>query len=429
MTGIGLDYLFGRVGLVERRVRALIAHRRRDDPNPEDPFRGLYLSDEAVDRLLRPARPPPPPLSSAERDRTERVGDAAERAGQPSRLRQLARSANLTDLDMEFLVAALAPDLDSRFERLYGYLDDDVTRRRATIGLVLELAGVPAASAAARARLAPGGPLLDHRLVVLDDASGPFLTRSLRVPDRVTFHLLGDDTCDPALADGAVPAELVRRPGRRPARRGARPGRAAGVPARPRPRSDVAAAARRCGVPADRFWVLTSAGPRPPGRQAGPDRRPGALLRGAGLVAGPVDGLVGPSATGLFLTAVRQLTELPVPVLLYGEATWGPAVEPAGSPAGLKRQSSAPPTGSRIWHGELDGLPTSARHLGIRRWGRIRSPAPSGPRGCPAWPGAERQVGPRAARGPASRTRRAWSGWPGGSSPPSAGPTWCCPPR
>jgi hypothetical protein len=38
--------------VVETRVRALVAHRRRDDPSPEDPFRGLYLSDEHVDRLL-----------------------------------------------------------------------------------------------------------------------------------------------------------------------------------------------------------------------------------------------------------------------------------------------------------------------------------------------------------------------------------------
>ena len=32
------------------------------------------------------------------------------------------------------------PDLDARFELLYGYLHDDVTRRRASIGLALELA-------------------------------------------------------------------------------------------------------------------------------------------------------------------------------------------------------------------------------------------------------------------------------------------------
>ena len=83
MPGVGLDYLFRRVGLVEARVRALVAHRRQDDPNPEDPFRGLYLSDEAADRLLRPGVPPPP-VASADRHRVE--------GAQPTR--QLRRSRN-----------------------------------------------------------------------------------------------------------------------------------------------------------------------------------------------------------------------------------------------------------------------------------------------------------------------------------------------
>jgi hypothetical protein len=355
VTGIGLDYLSGRVCLVEGRVRALIAHRRCDDPNPEDPFRGLYLSDEAVDRLLQPAAPPPP-LPSAERDRTEQACDAAERAGEPSRLRQLARAANLTDLDVEFLVAALAPDLDSRFERLYGYLNDDVTRRRATIGLVLELAGVPAASAAARARLAPGGPLLDHRLVVLDEASGPFLTRGLRVPDRITSYLLGDDACDPALADVLCPLSSYDSPVA--ARLAAALGRGVRlVYLRDRGRRSAAAAAAAAvrgsgrpvlGLDLSRAAAASADGLVPiAGREA--------LLRGAGLVAGPVDGLAGPSATGLFPTALRQLTELPVPVLLYGEATWDPQWSPQ-----VPLQAEAPVLGTadriRIWHGELDGL-------------------------------------------------------------------------
>ena len=350
MTGIGLDYLSGRVSLVEGRVRDLIAHRRRDDPNPEDPFRGLYLSDEAVDRLLQPAQPPPP-LPGAERDRIERAGDVAERAGQPPRLRQLARAANLTGLDLEFLVTALAPDLDSRFERLYGYLNDDVTRRRATIGLVLELAGVPATSAAARARLAPGGPLLDHRLVVLDDASGPFLTRSLRVPDRVTSHLLGDNTYDPALTDVQCPLS----PYDCPLAAGLAVALGRGVRLvylRDRGRRSAAAAAaaavRGSGRPVLGLDLsrVTAAEVGSLVLVAGRE----ALLRGAGLVAGPVDGLAGPSAAGLC-----QLSELPVPVLLHGEATWDPRWSPQ-----VPLQAEAPVLGAadrtRIWHSELDGL-------------------------------------------------------------------------
>ena len=100
---------------------------------------------------------------------------------------------------MELLVIALVPDLDSRFERLYGYLNDDVTRRRATIGLALTLADVAPASSAARSRLLPGAPLIDQSLVQVEDADRPYLTRALRVPDRVTAHLLGDDGMDPVL--------------------------------------------------------------------------------------------------------------------------------------------------------------------------------------------------------------------------------------
>jgi winged helix domain-containing protein/ATPase family protein associated with various cellular activities (AAA) len=351
VTGVGLNYLSGRVALVEGRVRALVAQRRGDDPNPEDPFRGLYLSDEAVDRLLQPSAPPPP-LPSAERDRTERAGDAAERAGEPVRLRQLARAADLTDLDVEFLVAALAPDLDSRFERLYGYLNDDVTRRRATIGLVLELAGVPATSAAARARLAPGGPLLDHRLVVLDDASGPLLTRSLRVPDRVASHLLGDNACDPALADVLCP--LSPYDGPLAARLAAALGRGVRlVYLRDRGRrsaaATAAAAVRGSGRPVLGLDLSRAAAAEADGLVPIAGRE--ALLRGAAMVAGPVDGLVGPSPT-----ALRPLTELTVPVLLHGDATWDPRWSPQ-----VPLQAEAPVLGTadriRIWHRELDGEP------------------------------------------------------------------------
>ena len=357
MTGTGLDYLFGRAGLVEARVRTLVAHRRQDDPNPEDPYRGLYLSDEAVDRLLEPGTPSPP-AQSGDRDRVEQAGDAAEQGGELVRLRQLMRAAGLTELDAEFLVAALLPDLDSRFERLYGYLNDDVTRRRATIGLVLELAGVAATSASARARLAPGAPLLDRRLIVLDDVTCPVLTRSLRVPDRVTSHLLGDDACDPALTDVLLPLKpydcqlaeqlapvigrdvwfvYVRDHGRRS-------GAAAAT-----------AALHRAGRPVLGLDLIRVAASNPleaeelvlvAGREA--------LLRGAGLVAGPVEAMVSAS-----VKALRRLTGLPAPALLYGEATWDPCWSPD-----VPLQVDAPALGTadrlRIWRSELNGAADSA---------------------------------------------------------------------
>ena len=90
------------------------------------------------------------------------------------------------------------PDLDCRFEKLYGYLNDDVTRRRASIGLALELAGV-AASLRDSAPYAAAGTLVAQSLVLVEDADRPLLTRGLRVPDRVAAHLLGDTGRTPPL--------------------------------------------------------------------------------------------------------------------------------------------------------------------------------------------------------------------------------------
>ena len=137
MTTPDLAYLLGRAQLVEARVRSLVAQRRAGDPAPDDPFRGLYVSEETVDQLLATEPPIAHPLDSDARAALEADADAAETAGATLRLRRLARTAGLSPLDIELLLVALLPDLDSRFERLYGYLNDDVTRRRASVGLAL----------------------------------------------------------------------------------------------------------------------------------------------------------------------------------------------------------------------------------------------------------------------------------------------------
>ena len=321
MSDASLGYLLRRVGLVEDRIRALVLHRRADDPAPDDPFRGLYLTEEVVDQLLAPAGRPPRPDWAA-REAVEAEADAAIADGATLRLRRLAAEAELTDLDVELLVIALVPDLDSRFERLYGYLNDDVTRRRATVGLALALADMSSASASARARMLPGGPLVDRALVQVDDVDRPFLTRALRVPDRVAAHLLGDDEPDPALVglltdpvsfQGAQTDRLSRAMAAgqrliyvREAGVGIGPSlAAAAMRANDRPVLGVdltrAAAGRE---PLDAITVL--------GREA--------LLRGAGVVAGPVEALSEGAPEVL-----RRLADLRLPVALVGSVTWDPS--------------------------------------------------------------------------------------------------------
>jgi hypothetical protein len=178
--GRGAVGLLGRLARLQDEVTAAVQRRRLDDPSPDDPFRGLYLSDDVVDRLL---------------------GTVVPSGVDDSRLSALAADFGLSEVDVELLLVALAPEVDARFERFYGYLNDDVSRRRASVGLALELCGASPADFAARARLTPGAPLVERGLVVVEDPERPFLTRALRVPDRVVAHLLGDDRPDALVRD------------------------------------------------------------------------------------------------------------------------------------------------------------------------------------------------------------------------------------
>ncbi|MFI6661576.1 ATP-binding protein [Streptomyces sp. NPDC050523] len=179
--------LVARLHALRERVALLVEQRSADDPTAGDPLRGLYLSEEAVRHLLRPVQPVrPAPVAVA---------------GQPDdRLAELSARLGLTELDAALLLIAVAPDLDRTFEQLYGYLNDDVSRRRATVSLALDLLGAPLHSPSARARLHPTAPLSGLGLLTVEEPERPFPSRSLRVPDRLVAHLLGDDTPDAALA-------------------------------------------------------------------------------------------------------------------------------------------------------------------------------------------------------------------------------------
>ena len=84
-----LGYLFGRLAIVEERVRAAVERRRADDPDPNDRFRGLYISDAQVDGLLGATGTPLVPDGASEAaavalEQLETRADAPHGRGDPS---------------------------------------------------------------------------------------------------------------------------------------------------------------------------------------------------------------------------------------------------------------------------------------------------------------------------------------------------------
>jgi len=190
------------------RVRA--AHG--DDPE----LAGFYAPDTEPDTLLdRPLGTPPWAARALSDEMRAAVAAALDRCatqvqarereaaetGTELRLASLATRFGLTRFDVDVVLTCLAPELDRRYERLYGYLHDDVTRRRPSVDLILALflPDLPA-RLAARARFGPTAPLLRFRLVELGDEpeqpSATLLGRTVRLDPRIAAHLLDDDALD-----------------------------------------------------------------------------------------------------------------------------------------------------------------------------------------------------------------------------------------
>ncbi|MFG2907722.1 AAA family ATPase [Kitasatospora sp. NPDC048286] len=355
------DHLWERLHRVEQKVRAAVRERRADDPDPDDPYRGQYLGPEAVERILA--------ASATVYGATGDLGDGP--APPPdSRLGRLAAAFGLLPVDLDLLLVALAPDLDSRFEQLYGYLNDDLTRRRATIGLALELCGQPGAGAG-RFRFSVRAPLVAGGLLEVTEPDRPLLSRTLRVPDRVTAHLLGDDEPDGTLAGLARRAEprfrlLDERPDERSHERshersGERPDERLRALAanggfvhlldRSGHAAPIAVAALAADGPPPLLVDAAALAARPPEATVRVLARE-ARLAGGGVVLGPLDRLEPerPERAALLRELCAALDG--VPLVVHGPQVWDPTWA-ARSPVVV----TVPPPDARVraeqWAGAL----------------------------------------------------------------------------
>jgi hypothetical protein len=178
-----------------------VARFRASHAATSDGFQGLFIGEDEVDRLLASVTTTGAADSgratesalldqlAAEARRLRRhLGEriAATRAhGCSLPLQQLADHFRLSELERLALLVACAPDLDARYETLYAYLQNDVTKRRPTVGLVLSLLAFELREQwILRQRFSPEAPLLRHGLVHLG-GDVPFLSRPLQVDDSV----------------------------------------------------------------------------------------------------------------------------------------------------------------------------------------------------------------------------------------------------
>jgi hypothetical protein len=195
---------------IDLLIRRQVLCWQKAGQDPRDAFRGLYIPDgEAAALLEHPLGAHWGQYGALSAEEEAWFAHAIEKARQEAaalveqarllgvelHLERLAASYGWDAFDQDAFLICAAPFLDLKYERLYGYLQDDVTRKRPIVNLVLDLLCLPGAERFARlGHFSAQAPLFKGRfLEKVQDSAGkmPLLSQSLQVDESVVSWLLG----------------------------------------------------------------------------------------------------------------------------------------------------------------------------------------------------------------------------------------------
>lgn len=195
-----LRYLQTSLARIDDLIRAAVQRAQSAEHNPSDALRGLIISEDEIENLLER----PPLVSLWDDDGAENALLPALDAGDDVLFQHLVRLFDLSLLDSYILLLCLAPELDRRYERLFAFLHDDVSQRRPTVNLLMNILATDLSGRfAVWERLKPENPLRRYHLIecVADTnrSDAPFLAYYVRVDHRIVAYLLGETQPDARL--------------------------------------------------------------------------------------------------------------------------------------------------------------------------------------------------------------------------------------
>jgi hypothetical protein len=197
--------------LIQLRTRNLASH----DQSVSAASRAVYITPAEVEWLLGQGDAPRSNDAAVAELGRELLRLRSEIDGRVARslesgvflaLPQLAHLFALSAFEREAIVICLAPELRRKYDRLYAYLQDDVTRKRPSVDLVLELlCETEARRWEARRFLTDSAPLLRAgALRKVDDPHSPSgssgLAQFLKLDARIGEFLLGYNQIDARLS-------------------------------------------------------------------------------------------------------------------------------------------------------------------------------------------------------------------------------------
>lgn len=172
-------------------------------------FQGVYISDEEVDSLLDPnshnaVNQENQAINTLKSNLIQFESEIAHKKvkslenGVELRISSLANIFDLSPFEIDCIIVCLAPALDRKYEKLYAYLNDEVTKKHPTIDLILNLlCSSTENNIHCRRHFDTSEPLFKHNLISFaGEDTGNILSRFIKVDDRIMNYILGIDFID-----------------------------------------------------------------------------------------------------------------------------------------------------------------------------------------------------------------------------------------
>jgi hypothetical protein len=173
------------------------AHTTWSSDSISERFRGLYLSKAEIEQWIR--RPPGAPATDVTQGWKIPFDSCPP-------LKRLKEAFSLTTLELAVILIALAPEVDLKYERLYAYLQDDLSRKRPTVDLVLSLLCSSAEEKLRhRAMFSAESRLIRNRILNLtadpNQTQPPLLSHYICLDEVILKAVLGEPGFDCRLAN------------------------------------------------------------------------------------------------------------------------------------------------------------------------------------------------------------------------------------
>ncbi|WP_248926134.1 ATP-binding protein [Paenibacillus hamazuiensis] len=208
------EHLQAELTLLDLKLHSLWLKRRAAGAdNPFDHLKGLVMSEQEVLHWLSG------PEAASEEDEDWRIGALEAEIEQRLQLgteRQIvmplqyvSRVFGLSACEEQCVIICLAPEIHRKYEKIYAYLQDDVTRKTASAELVMQLIGRTEEEKLQLRSCFSAGSTLQRLFLspIPQPPGGTLLSQPLQLDERIVEFMLGTGRLDRRLSSFC---ELIR---------------------------------------------------------------------------------------------------------------------------------------------------------------------------------------------------------------------------